>query len=279
MVKKIISCADIHIPNYRGIEELKDTLTNFIEQCREIVDEEGSESVRIVCCGDLFHNKLNITNESILAVNWFLCELGKLCKTIVIAGNHDMLMNNMDRVDSISPFFEISDMNNVLYLDKYLDYKSGYYLDDDIVWCLYSSFEGFNQPDIKAAKEQYGKDKTYVGLIHADINGAVTALNHETENGVDPKLFKGCDFVIAGHIHKRQNLKYKDIDIVYCSSINQKNFGETVTGHGFVLWTLNENHTHSYEYIDVSNGEYGFYKFSINDISDIENDKEELLNY
>ena len=211
MVTKIIACSDIHIPSLKGIDELKETLTTFIEKCKKIVKEEdGPENVRIVVAGDIFHQKISITNESILCANWFFSELDKICKTFIVIGNHDFLMNNIGRVDSLSPLFEIGSYEQVYFLDKELDFKSGVYVDDNIAWCLYSSFTGFNTPDISVHKESMnGVDNApeiYVGVIHGDVNGAITTTNRVTENGLDPGVFDGCDFVIAGHIHKRQEI-------------------------------------------------------------------------
>lgn len=284
MVTKIIACSDIHIPSLKGIDELKETLTTFIEKCKKIVnDEDGPENVRIVVAGDIFHNKLAITNESILCANWFFSELDKICKTFVVIGNHDFLMNNIGRVDSLSPLFEIGSYNQVYFLDKELDYKSGIYVDDNIAWCLYSSFTGFNTPDINIHKESMGNvddaPEIYVGVIHGDVNGAITTTNRVTENGLDPGIFDGCDFVIAGHIHKRQEIKKNGVRIVYCSSIRQRDMGESINGHGFVLWDIEDPEDIEYKYVDIPNPDGGFYKFVINDITDIESDKEELLNY
>ena len=285
MITKIIACADIHIPAVKGIDELKEILSKFIEQCKKIVNEEGRDCVRIVIAGDVLHNKISITNESILAAHWFFSQLDQICKTIVIIGNHDFLMNNMDRVDSLSPLFDIGGYKQVIFLDKELGCKSGIYDDDNVSWCLYSSFSGFNRPDIDAHKvlnaETDKKDNFYVGLIHGDINGAITVTNYVSETGISQDVFDGCDFVIAGHIHKRQELKKNDIKIVYCSSINQKDYGESVTGHGFVLWDIDvdDKLDISYKYIDIPNEDGGFYKFEINDISDLEKDEEDLINY
>lgn len=284
MITKIIACSDIHIPSLKGIDELKELLSLFIERCKKVVDEEGNpENVRIVVCGDIYHHKIAITNESILCANWFFSELDKVCKTYVVIGNHDFLMNNTVRVDSLTPLFEVGKYNQVIFLDKELGYKSGIYDDDNVSWCLYSSFTGFNTPDIKAHKEENkGKETptdTYVGLIHGDINGAITVTNFVSENGIDAGVFEECDFVIAGHIHKRQEIKKNGVRIVYCSSITQKEFGESVTGHGFVLWDIEDNDDITYKYVDIPNKDGGFYKFEINDISDIENDNEELINY
>lgn len=43
MVTKIIACSDIHIPSLKGIDELKETLTVFIEKCKKIVKDEDGE--------------------------------------------------------------------------------------------------------------------------------------------------------------------------------------------------------------------------------------------
>ena len=284
MVTKIIACSDIHIPSLKGIDELKEPLTVFIEKCKKIVkDEDGPENVRIVVAGDIFHNKLAITNESILCAHWFFSELDKICKTFIVIGNHDFLMNNTGRVDSLSPLFEIGSYNQVYFLDKELGLQSGIYKDDNIAWCLYSSFTGFNTPDINVHKEaEKGTDnpaEIYVGVIHGDVNGAITTTNRVTENGLDPGIFDGCDFVIAGHIHKRQEIKKNGVRIVYCSSIRQRDMGESINGHGFVLWDIEDPEDIEYKYVDIPNPNGGFYKFVVNDISDIQNDKEELLNY
>lgn len=284
MVTKIIACSDIHVPSLKGIDELKEILSAFIEKCKKIVKEEdGSENVRIVVAGDIFDQKIAITNESILCVHWFFSELDKICKTFIVIGNHDFLMNNTGRIDSLSPLFEIGTYKQVYFLDKELDYKSGVYKDDNIAWCLYSSFTGFNTPDINVHKEaEKGVEnpaEIYVGVIHGDVNGAITTTNRVTENGLDPGIFDGCDFVIAGHIHKRQEIKKNGVRIVYCSSIKQKDMGESINGHGFVLWDVEDIEDIEYKYVDIPNPNGGFYKFVVNDISDIQDDKEELLNY
>jgi DNA repair exonuclease SbcCD nuclease subunit len=282
-ITKIISCSDIHIPSLKGIDEIKEVLTTFLGQCEKIVKKEGAENVRITILGDLLHNKVSITNESLLCLNWFFNELDKICKTIVIIGNHDFLMNNTGRVDSLTPLFEIGSYKQVIFLDKELGYQSGIYVDDNVAWCLYSSFSGFNTPDVdihkQANKDLNDKPELYVGLIHGDVNGAITTTNRLTENGLDPGVFDGCDFVIAGHIHKRQVIKRDGINIVYCSSINQKDMGESITGHGFVLWDTEDPEDVEFKFIDVPNPDGGYYKFEVNDISDIMDDKEELLNY
>ena len=276
MVKKIIACSDIHIRNLKRLEETYDMLSNFIEKCFHFKNENQlqTEEMRIVVAGDIFENKITVSNEANLAVSWFLNKLSEVCKVIVICGNHDFLMNNKARVDSLTPVISIANNEEIMYLDAHTDYMSGCIIDDNIVWSLFSSFDDFNKPDIEWIKSQYD-DKTYVGLIHADINGAVSHTNRVTENGLDAGVFEGLDFVIAGHIHKHQEIKRNGVKVVYCGSLVQQNNGESVFGHGYVVWDVK---THTYELVELPNTDYGFYKFTIDNETDIEEDKEILIN-
>lgn len=283
MITKIIACADIHIPNLTGINELKDTLNEFISRCKKIAKEEGPENVRIILAGDIFNNKTDISNEALLCADWLFRQLDEICTTYVVIGNHDFLMNNMNRVDSLTPLFKIGNYKRVLFLDKELGNQSGILDDQNVAWCLYSSFSGFNTPDIAVHKKvMEGRPNapvTYVGLIHGDVNGAITSTNRVTENGLDPGVFSECDFVIAGHIHKRQEIKKNGVRIVYCSSIRQRDMGESITGHGFVVWDVEDPEDITYKFVDIPNPDGGYFKFDVKSLEDIENDNEELVNY
>jgi DNA repair exonuclease SbcCD nuclease subunit len=96
-----------------------------------------------------------------------------------------------------------------------------------------------------------------------------------SENALSVSLFDGTDFVLAGHIHKQQVIPGNGMSIVYCSSLKQKNFGETVSGHGFVLYDVE---TGGFEFVETPNKMTGFYKFSIKDLDDVDNNAEILLN-
>ena len=277
MIKKIIGIGDIHIPNARGLDDLKEVFQTFFVQAKEIVEEAGGpENVRIAVVGDLFDMKLDITNEGQLAGHEFLQGLDEICPTIVIAGNHDLNLQNLSKVDSITPIFEMADFKQTRFLDMEFGYKSGFIKDDNIVWCLYSTYVGFEKPGFTAYKEtNKDPDLKYIGLIHGEINGATTATNMVSENALSPSLFDGTDFVIAGHIHKQQVIEGNGTRIVYCSSLKQKNFGETVSGHGFVLYDVP---TGDFHFVETPNPKTGFYKYSIASLDDVDNNAEILLN-
>lgn len=270
MITKIIAVSDLHIRNLKRLDETKEQFDKFLTEVRAIVEENGRDSTRIVIAGDLVHSKLTIASECYMMLSWFLHELDGICKTIVIAGNHDLNMSNLERVDSLTPVFEMCKFENVIFLDRELGYKSGYLVDDNIVWCLYSTFDLFNKP--------YGMEKikegVKVGLFHGDLNGAKNA-SGTALMGLEPKHFAGTDFVIAGHIHKMQEIDHDGSRVVYCGSLIQQDMGESITGHGYVVWDVP---TQECRLVEVPNEKYGFYKFKISSEDDIDNDKEQLIN-
>lgn len=281
MITKIIATADLHIRNLKRLDETKEQFEKFLDEAKKIVEENGVENTRIVICGDLVHSKLTIASECYLMLSWFLHELDTICETIVVAGNHDLNMSNLDRVDSLTPVFEMCKFENVHFIDRELGYKSGYQVDENIVWCLYSTFDLFTGPDdqdllkenVRKMKES-GDERVFVGLFHGDCSGAKNSGGF-CLNGLEPDHFKGTDFVIAGHIHKCQELIKENTRIVYCGSLIQQDMGESITGHGFVVWDVPEK---TWELIDVPNENYGYFKFKINDEKDIDEDNEKLLN-
>lgn len=278
MVNTIIACADIHIRNFKRAEEYKEQLSKFIEECKDIVAKHDSpDEVRIVIAGDLFHNKLDISSEGYVFASWFLRQLDKICKTIIIAGNHDInIMNVTHRLDPLSALSSMCNFKQVIYLDKELGYQSGIYLDDNIVWCLYSAFDGFNKPNIESTKiEHLNEDKTYVALFHGELKNAKTDVGFVFENGLPTSYFDGIDFGILGHIHKRQCLKNNGVPLLYCGSLIQQDQGENVSSHGYVIWNVKEQ---TYDEKNIANEEYGFYTFTINSVDDIDNDNEVILN-
>lgn len=274
MVKFIIACSDIHIRNLRRQEEYREQLFKFINECKKFADEQGPESIRIVVAGDIVHNKLDISGEGYLIASWFLRKLDEIAPTIVIAGNHDINMSNTERVDPITAIFSMCKYKQTRYLDRELQYESGCVVDDNIVWCLYSSFDNFSRPNIEECKIK-NPDATYVGLFHGELKNAKTDAGYVAENGYEPSFFDGVDFGILGHIHKRQCIKNNGVPLVYCGSLIQQDHGENISSHGYVIWDV-ENQ--AYTEVDIPNEDYGYYTFSINGIEDIDEDKEEIIN-
>lgn len=272
MIKVVIHCSDIHIRPYLRLGEYAEQLEKFIEKCKEITSNYEREEVRILISGDLFHSKLNVSNELMTFSSFFLRELEQIAKVIVIAGNHDLLVNNTSRTDTLTALFETANFTDCVFIDSILDYKSGFVEDDNVIWALYSIYDNFSPPNLNDIDRE---GKKVIGLYHGMIVGATLNNGSVVDSGVDGDLFDGCDCVMAGDIHKRQVVKRGNVNILYPGSLIQQTFGETVSQHGFALWNLEDM---SYEFVDLETN-YGLYDMEIESMEDIDEDKERLINF
>lgn len=267
-IKKIVHLADIHIRTFRMHNEYNESFELLYSSLKEELKEYDYNEVRIVIVGDLVHQKITISNEQLMLSCDFLHNLSEIAPVIIVAGNHDLLENNKDRLDSITPIIQLLKNDKIKYYKE-----SECYLDENVVWCNYSIFEENKRPNIEAGRELYG-DKTYIGLFHGALIGAKTDIGYEFEHGTALEHFEGCDMVLLGDIHKIQEFNYRGIPIKYCGSLVQQNFGETIDNHGYTLWDL-ESKTNVH--VEIPNN-YGFYQFKITSPEDIINDNEKLIN-
>ena len=194
---------------------------------------------------------------------------------LLIAGNHDFLEGNRDRLDSITPIIKMLELPNVIYLDMELGYKGGFYYDNNVAWCLFSVFDEHSQIDIKLKKIEF-PDKIFISLFHGMTIGLKNESGFIFENGKSLDMFDGSSAVLCGDIHLRQEQDYNGVKIVQCGSLIQQNFGEIAKSkHGYLVWDVD---TLEYEEHDIQT-EYGFYKFKINSTDDVENGTEEFSNF
>lgn len=268
MIHKLIHISDLHIRTFKRMEEYQEVAVEFFKKIKVDLDGYEYNEARIVIVGDLVHQKITISNEQILFLSWFLQRCTKIAPTIIVAGNHDMLENNKDRVDSLTPIIKLMSNPNIYYFKE-----SVCYVDENIVWCNYSLFENNKRPDIETSRKE-NKDKKFIGLLHAPIVGSTTNLGYKFETGIETDVFEGLDAVLLGDVHKYQKIEHKSTPIVFPSSLIQQDFGESVTKHGYVIWDVE---TLEHEHKEVES-DYGFYKFKITSITDIETGKEKLLN-
>lgn len=269
MVKRVCHLADIHIRTFRLHDEYKDVFKTLLKDLRELLSEYQRDEIRIVIAGDLVHQKIVISNEQLILGTWFIRKLEEIAPVIIIAGNHDLLENNKDRMDSITPMVQFLGDKEINYFKE-----SKCYMDNNIVWCVYSIFEENQRPNIEGARAEFGDDKIYIGLFHAPIINAKTDIGYEIDHGAELDVFEGCDIVMLGDIHKRQFFNHKGVQIAYPSSLIQQNFGENVTKHGFLLWDME---TKTFTEHDVEN-KHPFYQFKIKSLEDLETGEEKITN-
>jgi predicted MPP superfamily phosphohydrolase len=196
MIKYCVHIADIHLRTLQRHEEYKQVFTTLFSDLKNVLKDYNRDEVRIVIAGDVVHQKLTVSNELTLMIAWLFTKLEEIAPVIVIAGNHDAVLTNNDRLDSITPVVKLMDKANINYFKD-----SKCYLDDNIVWCVYSVFEDNKRPDIESARLEFGDDKTYIGLFHGPLIGLRTDLGFEIEHGDETNIFEGCDMVMCGDIH------------------------------------------------------------------------------
>jgi DNA repair exonuclease SbcCD nuclease subunit len=270
MVKKIIHLSDLHIRTYQFHDLYKSQFDILLEDLSKKViewydDNIGPSDVRIVITGDIAHQKINISNEQLMLTSWFLKELTRFGKVIIIPGNHDFLENNTERLDSITPVVELLNNERITY---YKD--SGVYRDDNINWVVYSLYQHNQRPHF--IKNQ---DCLYIGLFHGVIQGMSTDIGFQFEDGYDRLNFVDLDLLLCGDIHKRQIFKLPNGGKgVMVGSLIQQNFGETIKHHGYGIYDTKKD---EYTFHDLKN-EQPFLDFTIKDIDDIVNEKEILNN-
>lgn len=259
MIRTICHFSDLHIRLFKDHDLYRSIMEDAINQWREIKPD------RIVFSGDLVHSKNTVSPELIEIVSWLLTECSKITKTIIIPGNHDALINNLDRLDTLTPIINsLNNKNIVYYRDR------GVYEDENISWCVYSQFQGNIPPDLNVATG------IKVGLFHGPISGLKTDLGFEFgDEAYDVEKFNGLEIVLCGDIHKRAEFKFKTGKGFMIGSTIQNNIGESITKHGYGIYNIE---TKEYKYVDLFNPK-PFLKFSIKSFEDIENGTELLKNF
>jgi DNA repair exonuclease SbcCD nuclease subunit len=264
MIKFIIHLSDLHIRTFQLHDLYKKQFKKFIKEIKSKLTEYTKDEIRIVITGDIAHQKINISNEQILLTSWFLTELTKIGKVVILPGNHDFLENNIQRLDSITPVVELLNNEDIMYFKD-----GGVYDDDNIKWVVYSLYQHNNRPEFERT------EGTYIGLFHGPIQGLSTDLGFEFSSAYDTLNFINLDLLLCGDIHKRQTFMLpNNAKGVMIGSLIQQNFGETVKHHGYGTYDIE---TKEYKFHDLEN-ERPYYHFTISDIKDIENETEELLN-
>jgi len=192
MIKTIIHLSDLHIRT----TQYHDIYQKQFDKVYEVLDSKNLnyDEVRVVITGDVFHQKINISNEQLVLASNLFTKLSQYGKLVIIPGNHDFLENNTQRLDSITPIVELLNSDKIVY------YKNGgVYADENVNWVVYSLYEHNKKPDFLK-----NEDRKYIGLFHGPIQGLSTDVGYVfTDDGYDKQNFHGCDVVLCGDIHKR----------------------------------------------------------------------------
>jgi DNA repair exonuclease SbcCD ATPase subunit len=260
----IAHLSDIHIRKTRRHEEYKVVLDNLVASLESLPID------RIVLAGDLLHNKTDLSPEAVQLASEYLDRLSDIAPIDLILGNHDCVINQHNRLDSLTPIISLLKSNGkpiTLYEESGL-----YDVTDDLVYGIFAQQETKHQWPIDINRED---GKKYVALYHGAIDGSRTSGSYRIDSDIDKSIFRNYDFGMLGDIHSRQPMILDDngkIKVAYAGSLIQQNFGEEIE-KGFLLWDLDQKKC---MFIEVAN-DWGFKTFrldqdAINNIENIEFD-------
>lgn len=224
MIKKIAHLADIHLEkSTKRHGEYNNVFKNLNLSLKE------KKPCRVLIVGDLFHDKLEVSNEMYFEANEMLENLSKISKKIIITtGNHDLNIKNIKRLNTIDACLNKSKLLNIYYLKK-----SGFYVDENVLWVLHDHLDGLN-PWFELSKlknninldgwvhnldgsaysekiklkdfEEFTKKFKVINLYHNPVNGCQLPNNGDTMQSNKYRNigdFKG-DILMMGDIHKKQ---------------------------------------------------------------------------
>ena len=97
----IAHLSDIHIRKTRRHEEYKIVLDNLISSLESLTVD------RIALAGDLLHNKTDLSPEAVDLASQYLDALSDIAPIDLILGNHDCVINQHNRLDSLSPIVKL----------------------------------------------------------------------------------------------------------------------------------------------------------------------------
>jgi DNA repair exonuclease SbcCD nuclease subunit len=195
-LKNIAHCADVHIRLFKRHDEYREVFATFYEQLRHTDLTEGV----IVVAGDILHAKTDMSPEMVQLASEFLRTLADIAPTLVIAGNHDLNLSNMNRLDSLTPIIKNLNHPSLHYLKH-----SGIYQIADVDFAVFSILDDREQwPAVEDCRTHAKK----IALYHGPVHGAQTDVKYViTNRHTTAETFNGFDIVLLGDIHKYQVLQ------------------------------------------------------------------------
>lgn len=196
-VETIMHLADVHVRLIKRHDEYREAFAKVYAYAKTL-----PKNSFILIAGDVLHSKVDLSPEGVQLTSEFLKNLADIRPTVLISGNHDCLLTNKTRLDSLSPIVDNLDHSNLFYLRK-----TGLYGVGNVLLNNMSVFDEMTHYlDIKKlTKKIKGAFDTKIALFHGGVHGSLTDMGYVIENKIVPReFFDGHDIVMLGDIHKMQ---------------------------------------------------------------------------
>ncbi len=234
--------SDTQIRNFQRHAEFRESYESLYASLRE------KKPDLIMIAGDIAHAKTHVSAEFFQLCTEYFRNLANIAPLIIAPGNHDANLNNLSRLDALTPIVEALAHPNLYY---YKD--SGIYAPQavkDLVQIVV--FSCFDESWPTKNSRFSDPDKLTIGLYHGMVKGAVLQNGQVVEDCqyTLPEFLEVCDFLMMGDIHRMQIMAgYR---AAYCGSFPQQNFGEG-TDKGYLLWEINNKDDWDVDFIKLPN--------------------------
>jgi DNA repair exonuclease SbcCD ATPase subunit len=278
-VKYIYQISDIHIHLYKRHLEYTDVFANVLrylesEKATFEPDNKTNRNSSLLCIitGDILHSKSDLSPECVALTYKFIKEISEIMPLVIIPGNHDLNMNNKNRLDSLTPIIcDLPVYNPVYYFNttgvwQYGNLTLAHASIFDYIIPRLDQIQHLNETQLTTNSNPM--QTVNIILFHGRIDGVLlfngTNVQGE-ENGTSKKVitlsdFKDYDMGLFGDIHKHQWLDTAK-SRAYAGSLIQQHHGEDLEQHGLIKWTVE---TKSGEFIPMANN-YGYVTINIAD--------------
>lgn len=229
-ISRIAIFSDIHLGVHTNSGTWHKISYNWAEWFTENLRKENIKD--IVFCGDFFHNRSEITVNTLYHAGELL-NLFQDFNIHMLAGNHDSFYKNNCSVNSIKIF---EGRPNITIYDKPTLIQLGGQE------CFFAPW-GTDIEQIEQCDILFG---------HFEIESFKMNTYKMCEEGIKSEnLFKKAPLIISGHFHLREERKYDKGTILYVGSPFELDFGDENSTKGFYILSLKDR----------------TYKFYLNNIS------------
>ena len=235
-IRYVYHISDTHIRKDKRHEEFAEVFHRTYEKIKSECKNKEHQSI-IMLTGDIVDTKTDLTPDAYTMTCELFRNLSSILPTILIAGNHDCIVSNPDKLDALTPIVANSvELENMNYLTK-----TGFYQYHNIVFGLTDLFTKdplLAESMPKTFKTIPQQNKYKIALYHGIIRGSKTDLGHTLKSErFRSKDFRGYDYGFFGDIHKFQYMNDQKT-MAYSGSLIQQNYGETLNNHGILKWDL-----------------------------------------
>jgi len=237
---RISHLSDTQMRNFQRHAEFRESYKNLYNSLKD------HEPDVIVIAGDIAHTKTQISPEFVQLCSEYFTNLANIAPTVIIPGNHDGNLQNLSRLDALTPVVSALNNPNIHYFKE-----SGNYTVPGIgaIFSVFSCFDDESEWPTSRPETKL----PVIGLYHGFVQGAVLQNGMTIED--DPHkvedFLKMVDYLMLGDIHRMQILDHQ-YRSAYCGSYPQQGYGESTT-KGYLIWEIESKDKHDVDFVELPN--------------------------